>query len=139
MSQPTATLRLRGSSGPVEAQIHFPPKNPSGRLVVAFVDSSIAEKLCSTLAAVVIAMSPAAANMQPLLEWIAAHAAELGASADAIAVTGIGDSATRAREMVAAAARSGWPPLQLLNVETALATPHTTSIPTSVRDRRKQR
>jgi hypothetical protein len=121
MSRPTTTLRLRGVSGPVEAQIHFPPTSHSRRLVVAFVDAATGEELCSALGAIVVAMSTTTGvNVQPLLEWIAAHAAELGASADDIAVTGIGDSATTAVQLVAAAALAGWPPLQLLDIDTAL-------------------
>lgn len=117
MSRPTATLRLRGVAGPVEAQVHVPPKNSFRRLVVAFVDSAIGAELCATLDAVVVVISPAAEANMPLLEWLAAHAGEFGASADAIAVTGLGDSAARAEQLVAAAALAGWPPLQLLHLK----------------------
>src|SRR4051812_395357 len=120
MSASTARLRLRGNSGPVEAQIHFPATNDGARLVVAFVDEATAAALCSRLDAVVVAMSSIGRSTQALLEWIAAHAVELGASAETIAVTGIGDSAEDAKEVVAAAVRSGWPPLQLLDIATAL-------------------
>jgi len=116
MSRPTATLRLRGVAGPVEAQVHIPQNSSSRRLVVAFVDPAIGAELCSALGAIVVVIDPTADADMPLLEWLAAHAGEFGASADAIAVAGLGDSARRAEQLVAAAALAGWPPLELLDL-----------------------
>lgn len=121
----TADLRLRGSTGPVRARIHWPPPAPTvPKLLVFFpawtvpdggqAETSATDLLCRHLCArpglmVLAAPCQNASDAISTVEWAAEHANELGADASAIALAGDGPSAELAENVARHAAGDGWP------------------------------
>jgi hypothetical protein len=115
-----ATVRLRGRDGPMPVGVFWPPdRRRRRRLVVALgVDPERARALCTRTGRVVLATARyrpvTAEELDDLLAWAGAHAAELGARSDDLLVTasGPGPAGAGLRQRAGGA---GWPRIAVLD------------------------
>jgi hypothetical protein len=99
----SAQLRVPGLAG---ARLTWPRAKPTGAMLV-LGDEPLGEALG------LITLNARAADGAAALEWLADHAAELGADGPLL-LAGVGEAAAAAEELAARARADGWPELELV-------------------------
>jgi acetyl esterase/lipase len=104
-----AGLSLRGSAGPLRAQVSWPDSEPGDRPpLTVLVDGAEVPSAFSAAGIVVLSVRTAAFHdAVATVEWAADHAAELGADARRLMVAG----GALAAAVALHARDAGWPPL----------------------------
>lgn len=114
----TAAVQIRGATGPLWANIYWPPGGSAPPLLVYFTSDSITElrTLCLSKSLIVLA-APAQYGLpaaKAIVGWAADHASELEADPDRLLIAGTGDGAELAIAVFRIAEQEGWPELTLL-------------------------
>ena len=110
-----ATLRLRGRSGPVRAEVDRPPTSDPTAVLV-FVGDAHGPLICRVLGQALQAVTlrtvvASAHDATCVLEWAADHADELGGDAERIVLAGLHDGAALAARLALRARDERWPPI----------------------------
>jgi len=121
--QRVADIQLRGAADVSPARVYWPTAT-SGRpaLLVLFSDSEATRReLCARLGAVVLATSCRSVEQAvATTEWVADHAAELGADPGRLLIGGEGAGADLAGAVAVHAGHNGWPAItQQLPIDAA--------------------
>jgi hypothetical protein len=115
-----ATMRLRGRGGPLPVGVFWPPEpRRRRRLVVAIgVGPERARALCARTRRIVLATEREYAltggELDDLLAWVGAHAAELGARPDNVLVAA-SDGCDAVAELRHRTGSADWPRIGILH------------------------